>query len=264
MAFPSLPFHPVELNLRDSFRALAESRAESGVFELPGVSIASAGVRFQMFNAAFLSAPVADADELDRRLRTAAEHFRSRDTRWSFWICEDWLAPPVRRVLSRRCERMGLCLSAEMPGMRATRLTSAKRSLPDLEYRRVESAGALADFHAIGSVCFHVPMLWFTEVFDADTPTLRSRFRCYVAYRDGLPVATAAVIRSGGTLGLYNIATAPEHRKRGIAEAITRYAVEAEGPAETLVLQSTAHGYRLYERLGFRSVTRILVYTSMP
>jgi hypothetical protein len=31
-----------------------------------------------------------------------------------------------------------------------------------------------------------------------------------------------------------------------------------------VVLQSTSHGFGLYERLGFRAVTRILVYNSMP
>ena len=51
-------FRPVEANLRESFRVLARGRERADVMELPGVSIASLGATFQMFNAAFLNAPV--------------------------------------------------------------------------------------------------------------------------------------------------------------------------------------------------------------
>lgn len=257
-------FHLVERNLRESFRVLAENRERGETIELPGVSIASAGVRFQMFNAAFLSAPVATVAELDDRLHAAEAHFRARGMRWSLWVCEDWLAPPVRKALNRRCERMCLRPSTEMPGMMAGNLLTAARALPRLEFRHVDSAAALADFQALGSLCFHVPVLWFREVFDDEMLAARSRFRCTVAYRDGVPVATAATIRSGGVVGLYNIATDPGYRKLGVGEAVTRHAAEAAGGAESLVLQATEQGYGLYRRLGFRPVTRILVYASFP
>ena len=259
-----MDFHPVEFNLRESFRVLAAGRARGDIIELPGISVASLGAKFQMFNAAFFSEPILDVAELDSKLHLAASHFRSRGLRWSLWVCEDWLAEPLRRVLSRRCERESLRLCADMPGMATKRLRAVKRVLPELEYVHVDSAKTLADFHGVGAVCFHVPMDWFTEVFDSAMPSVRPRFHCEVAYLDGLPVATAASVRSGKVLGLYNVATAPGHRKRGIAEAITRHLIDSAGDAEALVLQSTAHGFPLYERIGFRSVTRILVYNSMP
>jgi len=63
-----MDFHPVEENLRQSFRALAAERPGASTAELPGVSIACLGVRFQMFNAAFLSGPVDGAGVLEARL----------------------------------------------------------------------------------------------------------------------------------------------------------------------------------------------------
>lgn len=259
-----MDFHPVEFNLRESFRVLADGRPAGDVLELPGVSIASVGAKFQMFNAAFLSQPVDTPAELEARLQRAAAHFRSRALRWSFWFCEDWLAGSVRRTLSQKCERAGLRLASEMPGMGAERLRPVKRALPAVECLPVDSPEKLADFHGIGSVSFHVPMDWFTEVFDAQLPVARPRFHCWVGYLDGLPVTTAACVRAGGVLGLYNIATAPAYRRKGFAEAITRHVVRACAGPDSIVLQSTAHGFRLYDRLGFRSVTRILVYNSMP
>lgn len=258
-------FVPVEENLRQSFRVLAVDRKGADVIDLPGLSIASLGAKFQMFNAAFLNSEASQAD-FERRLDMAQEHFRARALPWSLWICEDWLERALRRRLSQTCQKYGLRLSSEMPGMIAAEMEKPKRCLPALDIRPVDGARALADFRGIGSVCFHVPLEWFSEVFDESVPVSRPGFRCWVGYLEGTPVATAASVASQGVsgrgvTGLYNIATAPGYRGRGIAEAITRHAVAAAGNGP-LVLQSTSHGLRLYERLGFRAVTRILVYNS--
>jgi GNAT superfamily N-acetyltransferase len=219
-----------------------------------------------MFNAAFLSSPVESLTALEERLRTAQAHFQAQALRWSFWICEDWLATGVRRKLSRTCEALALRLSSEMPGMAADRLRLPARKCPSLDVRRVQSEQTLDDFRALGAVCFHVPMSWFAEVFDPEVAA-RQSFICWVGYVDGLPVATAATVSSTGAVGLYNVATAPEHRHHGYGEAITRHALgEAIRDREStpIVLQSTSQGLRLYEQLGFHHVTRVLVYNSMP
>jgi hypothetical protein len=257
-------FRAVEANLRESFRVLALGRAKADVLELPGVSIASLGVTFQMFNAAFLNGPVSGQKEMDARLDLARAHFRGRQLPWAMWVCEDWLDWGARRALVRCCERHGLRLSAELPGMVAPALTAPRRELPQLEFRQVDCERVLNDFRGIGSVCFHVPSAWFSEVFDSSVESTKSAFRCWVAYQNEKPVATAASLAFCGVLGLYNIATAPEFRGRGFAETLTRHTVDAavQGMSMPLVLQSTSHGFRLYERMGFRSVTRILVFNS--
>ena len=217
-----------------------------------------------MFNAAFLSEPVETQLELEDRLRTAGGYFSSRKLPWAFWICEDWLAAAIRRKLSRACQTYGLRLSAEMPGMATGHLRPPTRNLPEMEVRAMEQGTTLNDFRALGSTCFHVPITWFSEVFD-ERVAERRIFRCWVGYREGTPVATAATVLSGRALGLYNVATAPEHRKHGYAEAITRFSIGqalGEAPARRLVLQSTSQGHRLYDRMGFYPVTRVLVYNS--
>ncbi len=259
-----MSFRDVAENLRQSFRTLAVGRPGAEVVELAGVSIASLGVAFQMFNAAFLSEPVETQQELEDRLRAAAGYFASRGLPWAFWICEDWLAGAIRRKLSRACQTHGLRLSAEMPGMAAGRLKPPTRTLPEMDVRPMEQGTTLNDFRALGSTCFHVPIAWFSEVFD-ERVAERKVFRCWVGYREGVPVATAASVLSAGALGVYNVATAPEHRKHGYAEAITRFAIDSasrEGEARRLVLQSTSQGHRLYDRMGFYPVTRVLVYNS--
>ncbi|MDE3166614.1 MAG: hypothetical protein KGN36_12485, partial [Acidobacteriota bacterium] len=114
-----MTFQAVAENLRESFRVVASSRVGGEVRELPGVSIASANVTFQMFNAAFLSEGVGSESELSRRVQLAGLHFDTRGREWAYWVCEDYLEPRVRRRSRNLVERYGLRFSTELPGMAA-------------------------------------------------------------------------------------------------------------------------------------------------
>jgi len=257
-------FRIVEENLRESFRVLAASRSTGVVREAPGVSIASAGVTFQMFNAAFLSAPVVGERELDRRIATARVHFDARQQAWSYWICEDWLDKKARRSVAPAFKRHGLHLATVLPGMVADKLAAPVRPLPELEVRVVGDRKTWAHFCQIGALCFNVPLGWFQEVFD-DRRVWETSFKAYVGYSLGQPVSTAGIVVAAGVVGVYNVATVPGQQKRGFGEAVMRHALalarEQHG-AERSVLQSTTQGFQLYRRMGYSAVTNVAVYTS--
>jgi ribosomal protein S18 acetylase RimI-like enzyme len=256
-------FQAVADNLRESFRAIAASRVPGEIRELRGVSIASAGVTFQMFNSAFLSAPVESEAELARRIMLPSVHFNARGLEWAYWVCEDWLEAKARRRSRQIFERHGLRHSVDLPGMVAERILPPVKPLAKLEIRRVGDAATRDAFCAIGSVCFHVPVPWFREVFDSEA--VFERFIGWVGYVDGEPVSTAATVMGGGAVGVYNVATMPEHQKRGYGETVMRYAVseaQRRSGIERIILQSTPAGQRLYERMGFRTVSSVAVYAS--
>ena len=258
-----MAFQTVEANLRQSFRILAAGRPTGEIREIAGISIASAGVTFQMFNAAFLAGPVASDVELDRRLLLASTHFDARGQDWAFWSCEGWLETAVRRRARKLFERRALHLSADLPGMSADRLRAPCRPLPRLEIRRVCDDPTCAAFCQIGSVCFNVPLPWFREVFE--NPAVWNEFAAYVGYVNGEPVSTAATVVADGAVGVYNVATLPGHQRRGLGEAIMRHAIEKaqqESGIERTILQSTAQGLPIYERMGYRTVTRVTVFSS--
>ena len=233
------------------------------VRELRGVSIASSGVTFQMFNAAFLSGPVANEVELSQRILLASLHFETRGQEWAFWVCEDWLDASARKRSRRVFDHHGLRHSVDLPGMMAQRLLPPARPLPELDVLPVESAATREAFCSIGSTCFNVPLSWFREVFDP--PEIWKRFHGYVGYTAAGPVSTAAIVMSNGVAGVYNVATLPAHQRKGYGEAVMRHALAAaqrEHGVEQTILQSTAAGSRLYQRMGYRPLTNVAVYSS--
>ena len=256
-------FQLVADNLRESFRVIAASRTAGELRELHGVSIASAGVTFQMFNTAFLSGPVATETELKQRIRLPIGHFDDRGQEWAYWVCEDWIDQPARKRSRRWFEHYGLRLSTELPGMIADRILPPERPLPHIDVRRVRGAATWDAFCEIGSVCFHVPVTWFRQVFDNEA--VWGRFMSYVGYVDEEPVSTTSIVAAAGVVGVYNVATLPGSQKRGFGEAVMRHAlaeVARERGPERAILQSTPAGLRLYERMGFRTVGRVAVYSS--
>lgn len=258
-----MEFTPVEENLRDSFRVLARHSGSGEVREYSGVSIASAGVTFQMFNAAFLSTPVLSEGELERRIAQTAVHFQARGRQWACWVCEDWLQNGVRRRARGLFRNHGLRFALELPGMAAECLLPPRRALPSLQIERVVPGTRRDDFCALGSLCFGVPLPWFREVFSG--PGVWEEFTSYVGYVDGEPVSTAATVIASGVVGVYNVGTAPGHQRRGYGEAIMRHALEEarrrHGITRT-ILQSSSQGYPLYKQMGYRDITRVSVYAS--
>jgi ribosomal protein S18 acetylase RimI-like enzyme len=256
-------FECVADNLRESFRVIAASRGGGEVRELRGVSIASAGVTFNMFNAAFLSGPVPSDAELAQRIMLPKVHFHQRGLGWAFWVCDDWVASKSRKRMRPAFENHGMRHSTDLPGMIAESLREPVRPLPAMEVRRAFT-GTVADaFCCIGATCFHVPLTWFREVFD--NGVVWDKFAGYVGYVDGEPVCTAAVVMGGGAAGLYNVATLPGRQRKGYGEAVMRRALEdmrRTHGVERVILQSTPAGLRLYQRMGFETVTRVSVYST--
>jgi GNAT superfamily N-acetyltransferase len=78
----------------------------------------------------------------------------------------------------------------------------------------------------------------------------------YLVEAGGVPVATGLGILSGDYIGVYNIATLPEHRGRGYGRLVTERTI-ADGfaaGATKAYLQSSSMGKPLYESMGFRTV----------
>jgi GNAT superfamily N-acetyltransferase len=159
---------------------------------------------------------------------------------------------------------LGLGLPAEaapLPGMAlhpipAPGAPSADPSRPDdHEIRLVTDQAGMEDHLRTGAVGFGMPEAMLRAFVAADLWRQPGR-AVYVGYAAGEPVSTGLGVRTGNTVGVYNIATIERARRRGYGAAMT-VRVAADGAAvgcDVAILQSSEMGRPVYERLGYRTV----------
>ncbi len=77
----------------------------------------------------------------------------------------------------------------------------------------------------------------------------------YIAYLNSKPVGASSVFMANGVAGIYNVVTAPDARRRGIGEAVTKRAMTAGKKAGYVyaTLQATKKGLPVYQKIGYKS-----------
>jgi len=261
MAEPEI--RAVAENLLQALRFFGYARKSGEIHDLPGVSLIFCGLNYAAFNAALLAKPInGDDRELSRLIQICSSQFEARNLRWTYWICEDFLGNSLRRDASRIFRRHGLRPLTEAPGMYTTKLLPPDRPLPVVDVQPVADERTSTAFAEIMSVAFDIPYSVCSAVYGSER-AWTGDLRGYVGFSNGAPVTTAAAMITGDVIGLYSVATMPQHRRRGFAEAIMRRVIEQaqrnSGITKT-VLQSTPSGLTLYEKMGYQTVTHFNVY----
>lgn len=250
-------------NLLEALRFFGRARADAEIHDLPGISLIFCGLNYAAFNAALQAQPIeGDSQELGRLIDVSAEQFHARSLRWTYWICDCFLQQALRREAPRVFKRHGLRHLTEAPGMYTEHLAPPARILPQLDVRPVADEETRNAFAEVMSIAFEIPHSVSMSVYGGER-AWQGSFQGYVGYSNGRLVTTAAGVITGDVVGLYSVATLPQHRRRGFAEAIMRQVIqqarETRGVSRT-VLQATSSGLSLYEAMGYRAVTTFNVF----
>jgi GNAT superfamily N-acetyltransferase len=91
--------------------------------------------------------------------------------------------------------------------------------------------------------------------------------RIYIASLDGRPAATVCALDvEGGDCSIWNVATAPEARGRGLSTALMGRAVfdAAQRGCQTSTLQATKLGAPVYRRCGYRDFGTLGMWEFRP
>lgn len=260
---PDAEIRAVSDNLVEALRFFGRARSDAEVRDLPGVSLIFCGLNYAAFNAALLTAPLeSDSAALNRLIELSAAQFDAQRLRWTFWLCDDFLSNQLRRQSSQIFHRHKLRSLTQAPGMYAERLRPPHRKLPTLEIRPVQDSHTRDTFADIMSTAFEIPNSVSSAVYGSER-AWTSSLTGYIGYVNGKAVTTTASTITDDVIGLYSVATLPQHRRLGFAEAIMREVIDEayrnRGVRRT-VLQSTSSGLSLYEQMGYRTITNFDVY----
>lgn len=150
-----------------------------------------------------------------------------------------------------------------MPGMALHPLPPPGTALPAVghEISWVDDAAGIADHVSAAANGFGMPREWLQSIISEDLIEVPG-LAVYVGYTDGQPVSAGLAIRTGRTIGVYNIATIESARRQGHGAAMTMRIVDdgAAAGCDVAILQASDMGQPIYERLGFRTVVRYMGY----
>lgn len=84
----------------------------------------------------------------------------------------------------------------------------------------------------------------------------------FLARQDGRPVSTVATIRTGNTVGVWSMGTAPEQQRRGAGRALLEEVIvrHRQAGATSFYLLATEAGKPLYRSIGFRTLDEAVVW----
>ena len=77
------------------------------------------------------------------------------------------------------------------------------------------------------------------------------------------PACVGALFENKESSGIYFVGTHPEFRGNGLGSALTKHLINI-AQRETIVLQATMDGYKIYTKLGFKEFCNFDLYRLMP
>ena len=162
-------------------------------------------------------------------------------------------------VVAAEARRLGLVHEAQFPVMAATPGEIEPVALPGLKIQVVSDTTALAHALAVSSVGFGLPRTSLAALYSPQVAMVPG-VRIYLGVVGGEPVTTALSWAHDRTVGIFQVATRPEHRNQGYAGAVVaRAALDGFAAGANLAWLQAGTDSSLYVRLGFRQVERYLL-----
>jgi ribosomal protein S18 acetylase RimI-like enzyme len=205
-----------------------------------------------------------DPNELNFEIERCLEPFLQTKTPLTWWVGP--LSSPA--ALGRALQQYGFVHNRDMIGMAASlnELTACQPLEAGYSFEPVMDVAGLVAWMPLFARTFGIPeteIPLLLEVFAQLSFAPGSAWRHYFLRADGQIVATGSLHLGAGVAGLYNIATQPEYRQRGLGREITLLIFEQARQMgyELGTLQTTyPNALRLYHRIGFEVYCKIGIY----
>lgn len=224
--------------------------------EETGYLLIDGGVPSSTYNFVCKSSIARDERVAANQIQGVHRYFSEKGQRYGWWT-----GPSCRPAdIGPRLKRSGHVYGGAYPGMviDLARFEQLPERPQGCTFERVESSLQLRQFASVEGTVFdggQGDALDYFSRIDTSWIAAESPLQAYVARLQGQAVATCMCFTQGEEAGLYSVATHPGARRRGIAQALTSFALHQACRRGTRlgVLQSSPTGYPLYHRMGFRA-----------
>lgn len=157
---------------------------------------------------------------------------------------------------------------SEGPGMAVILDDLVEPKMPEnFRWEKVDTLEKLREWSYLMCRAYGIPEFgWDVFVGALMNMGVLDDFPYYTGYYKKKPVATSAVLYSDGVAGLYDVASLPEVRGKGIGTMISYipFIDAVERGYKIGILHSTKMGYRVYQRLGFEEICKLVRYQWNP
>ena len=170
------------------------------------------------------------------------------------------LTAAVAKQLAPVASELGLQYADQIPLM-VYRPQVTLAQIRNYHVERVESAERLKDATGIMACAFALPRESGDRAFG---PAMLegSCTDVFLAHRDGNDVSAVVTTRAGAIVGIWAMATHPDHQRQGAGRALLDYTIAYHGErgAKLFYLLATEAGKPLYKRIGFETITEGAVW----
>ena len=245
-----------DVNLGVTWASLgrATGAAVGGPVECPFVA---SGIPAAFFNGVYPAQRVPDPDAI---VADAIEFMHRHAVPWLLWVRDG-----VDDALLDAGRRAGLRDAGGPPGMVLPSIGPIPARPEGFDVEIVSDASGVDTFRDITARGFEMPIELVRQFISIDT-FADPHMMAVVGSVEGVAVSAALACMSGTTIGIYNVATPAEHRRRGYGAAVTWAALEAGAArgGDHAALQASELGAPVYRAMGFVDIGRYVQLEGPP
>jgi GNAT superfamily N-acetyltransferase len=205
-------------------------------------------------------------DQVDRAIEEAIGRFEEHGVPGMWWVGPSTRPPDLGAAL----ERHGFRPETLLPWFAAPVDAIADGPIPDeLAPAQVDGSERQAQWLQAMTAGFGMSEAGrrtMTRLADAVGFGEEHGWLRFVGHVDGRVAVSSGLMLAGGLAGVYNVATAPDLRRRGYAAGMVRFALRRarELGYEVAALSANPPAAPAYERMGFRVVCHVREYLWDP